>query len=297
MNHPSAVPPSSSRSSDGPLVRPDLLAAGKGLLTPLERLQLGLVRKSFEPGPFATSLKWCQRHLGSRWVHFVLSNLHTLHGVERLPDLATGQSLILVANHRSFFDLYAIVSELVRRGMRQRIAFPVRSNFFYDHPLGSLVNGSMSFFAMYPPVFRDAKKAQLNMLTLDELAWLLRQGGQLVGFHPEGTRNMGDPYTLLPARTGIGRLVHKARVTVVPVFINGLNPTDIWAQVRSNFDRTGTPVHTVFGAPIDFGSLLDEPASQSTFKRIANKTRDALVELSREEHRIRFGTDIERHSS
>lgn len=259
------------------------------MLTPLERTQLAFVRKSFEPGALATSIRWCQRTLGSRWVTFVLNNLFQSHHEERLPDLSTGQSVIMVANHRSFFDLYAIVADLVSKGLSQRIVFPVRSNFFYDNPLGLLVNGSMSFFAMYPPVFREAKKAPLNMLSLDELAWLLRQGGHFVGFHPEGTRNTGDPYTLLPARTGIGRLVHKARVTVIPVFINGLEVNDMWTQIRGNFTKKGEPVHAVFGHPIDFGGLLDEPANQTTFKRIANKTRDALVALAEEERVIRFG--------
>lgn len=259
------------------------------MLSPLERAQLAFVRKSFEPGALANSIRWCQRTLGSRWVTFVLNNLFQSHHEERLPDLSNGQSVIMVANHRSFFDLYAIVADLVSKGLNQRIVFPVRSNFFYDNPLGLLVNGSMSFFAMYPPVFRETKKAQLNMLSLDELAWLLRQGGHFVGFHPEGTRNTGDPYTLLPARTGIGRLVHKARVTVVPVFINGLEPNDMWTQIRGNFTKKGEPVHAVFGHPIDFNGLLDEPANQATFKRIANKTRDALVTLAEEERQIRFG--------
>jgi 1-acyl-sn-glycerol-3-phosphate acyltransferase len=287
---PSSTPPSvpRSRPPESAFVRPDLLNASKDLLTPLERAQLAFVRRSFQPGAFASSVRWCQRTLGSRWLRFVLGNLFQTHHRERLPDFSTGESYIMVCNHRSFFDLYAVVSDLVHTGLRQRIVFPVRSNFFYDNPLGLLVNGSMSFFAMYPPVFREAKKAQLNMLTLDELAWLLRQGGHFVGFHPEGTRNMGDPYTLLPARTGIGRLVHKARVKVVPVFINGLDPSDMWGQIRGNFSKTGAPIHTVFGHPIDFEGLLDEPASQSTFKKIANKTRDAIVELAEEERRIRF---------
>lgn len=254
-------------------------------------MQLAIVRKSFEPGPVATAVKWCQRNLGATWLRFVLSNLYESHHKERLPDFSTGESFIIVANHRSFFDLYAVISDLVKGGLSQRIAFPVRSNFFYDHPLGLLVNGSMSFLAMYPPVFRDAKKAPLNVLTLDELAWLLRQGGHMVGFHPEGTRNMGDPYALLPARTGIGRLVHKARVKVVPVFINGLIPSDPMAQIKGNFDGTGTKVHAVFGAPIDFGNLLDDPANQATFKRIANKTRDALVALAEEERQIRIADE------
>jgi 1-acyl-sn-glycerol-3-phosphate acyltransferase len=173
--------------------------------------------------------------------------------------------------------------------VRQRIVFPVRANFFYDRPVGLFVNGVMSFFAMYPPMFRERSKTALNLMGLDELAWLLQAGGALVGFHPEGTRNKGDPYELLPARTGIGRLVHKARVMVVPVFTNGLLPDDLPRQIRSNFDGTGVHIHTVFGAPIDFGDLLDQPASQGTYKRIANVARDALMQLGQEEKQIRAG--------
>jgi 1-acyl-sn-glycerol-3-phosphate acyltransferase len=149
------------------------------------------------------------------------------------------------------------------------------------------INGAVSGFAMYPPIFRERQRAHLNLLGLDELAWLLRSGGTLVGFHPEGTRNRGNPYELLPARTGIGRLIHQSRVMVLPVFTNGLLPENLKQQIRGNFDGSGIPIHTVFGKPIEFGGLLDEPATQGTFKRIANLTRDAIMALGREEAELR----------
>ena len=110
--------------------------------------------------------------------------------------------------------------------LRSWRSVPVRSNFFYDTPAGFVVNGVMSFFAMYPPLFRDKRRTALNALGLDELAGLLRSGETLVGIHPEGRRNPGtDPYQLLPAKSGVGRLIHAARgVAVVPVFTNGLLP-------------------------------------------------------------------------
>jgi len=65
----------------------------------------------------------------------------------------------------------------------------------------------MSFLAMYPPIFRERSRAALNLVGLDELAWLLRRGGTFLGIHPEGTRGKGDdPYTLLPAQPGVGRI-------------------------------------------------------------------------------------------
>jgi 1-acyl-sn-glycerol-3-phosphate acyltransferase len=64
----------------------------------------------------------------------------------------------LVSNHRSFFDLYVVTGYLVKRNMPHRLVFPVRANFFYDRRLGLFVNGVMSFFAMYPPLFQRRKK-------------------------------------------------------------------------------------------------------------------------------------------
>ena len=76
-----------------------------------------------------------------------------------------------------------------------------------------------------------------------------------MGFHPEGTRNKGNPYNLLPMRGGLGRLVHAARVPVIPVFVNGLRVEGLGKQITSNFDGTGTPIHTVFGEPLNLDDL------------------------------------------
>jgi 1-acyl-sn-glycerol-3-phosphate acyltransferase len=267
--------------------RPNLIEEARSQLTRVELLSLRVAQKSFDEGRFADAICWLQKHIGRRWIDLATYRLRHLHHWERFPKLAANESCILVCNHRSFFDLYVVTVQLLQCGVQQRIVYPVRANFFYDSVAGTIVNGAMSFFAMYPPMFRDRSRSQLNMMGLDELSWLLQKGGFMVGFHPEGTRNKADPHQLLPARTGIGRLVHKARVAVVPVFTNGLLPDDLPRQIRSNFDGTGIPIHTVLGEPIDFGGLLDQPASQGVYKRIANKTRDALMQLGHEEALIR----------
>ncbi|HEX2878852.1 MAG TPA: lysophospholipid acyltransferase family protein, partial [Polyangiaceae bacterium] len=211
-----------------------------------------------------------------------------MHYLERVPNFAPHESFILVANHRSFFDLYLITCELIRRGLTQRIVFPVRSRFFYDSPLGFAVNGAMSFFAMYPPIFRETSRAALNVAGLDELAQLLRQGQTFVGIHPEGRRNANDdPRQLLPGQTGVGRLVQQSRVPVIPAFTNGLLPSDFVAQVTSNFDRSGTPIHTVFGEPIEFGDLLDRPPSPRNYRAITERIMGELSALGEEEARLR----------
>jgi 1-acyl-sn-glycerol-3-phosphate acyltransferase len=269
------------------LARPDLLGAAKKRLSFIERVNLRLVRRSFRPGLFSNLLRLLQRTVGQAWIHHSTKRLRRVYGLERLPDLDSSGSVIIVANHRSFFDLYVVTAELVRRKMKKRIIFMVRSNFFYDSPIGIFVNFCMSFLAMYPPVFRDRRKLLMNTLALEELSWLLRQGGMFAGLHPEGTRNRdADPYTFLPAKPGVGRVIQMARVPVVPVFVNGLG-NDLVKQVRGNFDGSGEKVAIIFGKPIDFGHLLDEPPSAHLHRQIAEHCMEAISHLAEEERSLR----------
>ena len=257
------------------------------LLTPLERAQIRFIRASLRPGLLDRALRFLQGSVGQWWIRTATDRLRHVHGVDRLPAWDCSGSIVCVANHRSLFDLYVTAAELVSRGLPHRLLFPVRSEFFYDHPLGPFVNFAMSFFAMYPPIFRDKKRAALNVAGLDELASLLAGGGFFVGIHPEGTRKKDDdPYTLLPAQSGVGRVIRKARVPVVPVFVNGLC-NDLVRQVAGGLAGTGTPIHIVFGAPIEFGALLDAPENPRTYRLIAERCAQEIGKLGQEERRLR----------
>ena len=256
-------------------------------LTPVERFTYDFIKGSFESAPLDAAVRFCQRHIGAEWINFFTRNLRHIHGLDRLPPFVREQSYLCVSNHRSFFDLYAITGFLVGRGMPHRLMFPVRSQFFYDHPLGLFVNGAMSFFAMYPPVFRERQRQALNVESLDEVARILRKGGAFVGIHPEGTRKKDDdPYTFLPAQSGVGRIIHQARVPVLPVFINGLG-NDLPKQIAGNVTRAGERIVIVFGKPVDFGATLDQPASPRVYKALAERAMTAVGALGQEERAIR----------
>jgi len=270
-----------------PLKRPDLLKVGKRKLSWVEYINLRLVRASFRPGIVDKLLRFFQSTIGQAWIHHGTKNLRHVVGLERLPDLNNESSVIIVANHRSFFDLYVITAELVRRGMPLRIVFMVRSDFFYDSIFGFFVNFFMSFLAMYPPVFRERKKASMSLLALDELAWMLRRGGVFAGLHPEGARKKDDdPYSFLPAKQGIGRLIHAARVPVIPVFVNGLS-NDILGQLKGNLTGKGEPIHVVFGKSIDFGGLLQQKASRKLHAEISQRCMQEISHLGEEEKALR----------
>ncbi len=267
----------------------DLLDFGDDSLTAVERWQIKFVRRTFESPGLDRVIRLAQRHIGANWIEQSIKNLRHVHGLDRLPRFDRDASTILVSNHRSFFDLYVVTAYLVKRGMPQRLVFPVRSQFFYDKPIGLAVNGLMSFFAMYPPVFRERKRAALNLASLDEVVRLLKNGGAFVGLHPEGTRNKtDDPYTLLPGQGGVGRIIQAARgkATVVPVFVNGLG-NDIVRQIGSNYLKNGRPVTVVFGKPVDFGTMLDAPPSPRLHRKISEHTLDAIRALGQEDRAIR----------
>jgi 1-acyl-sn-glycerol-3-phosphate acyltransferase len=270
-----------------PSTEADLLHAGAGTLDMVARAQIRFIQRSLQPGPLDRALRWCQKQIGARWINASLTNLRQVHGVERLPELRADESFLLVSNHRSFFDLYAVSAYLVASGLPHRLLFPVRANFFYDNPLGPLVNGVMSFFAMYPPIFRQPSRAAFNLAGLDEIVRLLKQGGVFVGVHPEGTRKKDDdPYTLLPPQSGVGRLIYHAGVPVIPVFINGLG-NSIPKQVAGNVTKKGSPVHIVFGAPIDFGDLREVAPSPRAYKRLSERALEAIHGLGQEEKELR----------
>lgn len=270
---------------------PQLFTEAKDRLSKLEQLNIAAVRRTLTSRTLDALMGLGQRAPGAGWVHHCTKNLREVHGLERLPDPSTWTRFILVSNHRSYFDMYVATMTLYRRGLKRRMVFPVRSNFFYDSPLGLGVNAIMSWCSMYPPIFRERKKLVLNHTAMTELAWLLAHRDIGVGIHPEGTRNKEpDPYTLLPAQSGVGRLIHQSRVPVYPLFINGLI-NNFPQQILSNFTRTGQRVIVQFGAPVALDDLLAEPATAKTYKAIAERVHAEIAALGQEERARRAALD------
>ena len=174
--------------------------------------------------------KWLQtrflRGVSYVWVRAALAQPDVRRGLDDLmradrPD--TG--VMLVSNHRSFFDQYAMLLACYMGPVpwSKRLYFPVRSNFFYDQPLGIAVNALVAGGAMYPPIYRQAERRALNDEALDKMVEILRTPGNVLGMHPEGTRGKGDdPYTFLPAQPGVGKLALIGKPVVIPAFILGL---------------------------------------------------------------------------
>ena len=255
------------------------------VLTRFERFAFRTMR-FFNHGAIAPLSYLWQRYLIIPFVGIAVSRRLEVRGLERLKALPKDARILLVANHRTFFDLFVLGWIAWQRGgLKQRLNFPVRANFFYENPLGLAVCLTMSGGTMFPPFFRPVGKKPFNKHSLLVLIEKMKTPGQLVGFHPEGTRSKtDDPYTLLPAQPGAGELALKGRPTVVPAFITGLT-NSIWAELKANARRERTVV-AVFGDPVELPP--DEGETRlSHHKKFADLLNQRILALAEEEKTIR----------
>jgi len=220
------------------------------------------------------------RTFGAWWIHKATEKVITIEGLEHVRALSPDSGIVMAANHRSFFDFYVISSILFRQTtLAERIYFPVRSNFFYESPVGFAVNGVVGGFSMYPPIFRGQQQRELNEISLTRIEELLREKGNVIGFHPEGTRGKGpDPYEILPSQPGVGRALYKTRAPVVPVFVLGLT-NNFGYQLIKGWQGKVEPVYAFFGEPVNLDDLYAQSGRASTYLRIANRVREHIVAL------------------
>lgn len=237
---------------------------------------------------------FCQRHLGSLWIKIATYNLMNVFGLENVENTDVDRPLLLVANHRSFFDMYVVSSVLFRQTKRPMVLyFPVRAKFFYDSPIGWFVNLVMGWWSMYPPFFREAKEAKkrdFDKYSMRRLLQICSEGhGHIIGFHPEGKRNLSDnPYNFLPAQPGAGAMIMKAHPQVVPVFIAGLRTGyidgekqfmgDLPKQILGNWTG-GEKVRIWFGEPIDLSQFYEKTDRLRTHKEISDFLMTKIGEL------------------
>jgi 1-acyl-sn-glycerol-3-phosphate acyltransferase len=275
-----------SNKPSADLIKHQPLVPSKEELAPLsgtERVGFWLAHR-MNLGAWKTFWTFCQRHIGSLWIYLATYNLMNVFGIENVEKTDVSRPLLLVANHRSFFDMYTVSSVLFRRtGRPMKLYFPVRARFFYDNPVGWFVNLVMGWFSMYPPFFReqrDAAKREFDKYSLRRLVQLASEGkAHVIGFHPEGKRNLNDdPYSFLPAQPGIGKVIYEARPQVIPVFIAGLG-NDLPKQILGNW-RGGEKVRIWFGEPVDLSDHLEKGDRLRTHKEIADHLMTKIAELA-----------------
>jgi len=239
---------------------------------------------------------WCQSVFGAGWIQISTYNLMRIYGLEHIEAVDHTRPILLVANHRSFFDLYVVSTTLFRKTRwRKQLFFPVRGRFYYQSLAGMFVNLIMGWWSMYPPFFvtgRDPmpEKRAFDKYSMRRLTQLCAEGaGNVIGFHPEGTRNLNrDSYSYLRPQPGIGKLIKDANPQVIPVFIAGLG-NNLPKQVLGNWFG-GEKIRIRFGEQLDLSDFMMKRDHVRTYKEIGvfvMRKISELGEMDRELYALR----------
>jgi 1-acyl-sn-glycerol-3-phosphate acyltransferase len=261
------------------------------VLSLFERFSFRLVTR-MNRGRWKRFWTWCQKVFGAGWIHFSTYNLMNVYGFGHIEAADHDKPILLVANHRSFFDMYTVSTVLFRRTKwRKQLFFPVRGRFYYQSPIGLFVNLIMGWWSMYPPFFVTGKNPMPEKRAFDKysmrlLAELCRNGaGNIIGFHPEGTRNKtNDPYSFLPAQPGVGKLIKDSAPQVIPVFIAGLG-NNLPKQVFGNWTG-GEQIRIHFGPQLDLSEHLAKADRIRTYKEVADLVMSKIAELGESDRTI-----------
>jgi len=258
-------------------------------LQPVERFNFKVTHFLYSSPKIRPILTKISSVFGRWYVEIGTSNIVIDHGFENFEKLDPNKAVLMVVNHRTFYDQFVIIARLFRLfGAHHNTYFPIKANFFYDNPVGLFVNLSFALGRMYPPIIRDKKRRLWNRYATDLMAEMVQNPANMVGFHPEGTRNRSpDPYALLPGKPGCGELIFRSNPNVVPVFLQGFIKSP-FKMVQKNWSSSPKPVvHMVMGEPLDFSEECKLEENRKTFLQISKKVMDAIGELAEREQDIR----------
>lgn len=161
-------------------------------------------------------------------------------GRENIP--ATG-GVLLCGNHVSYIDPPALGA-----GATRPVHFMAKLELFQVPVLGFLIKNVGAFPVKRGTADRAALKKAIELL----------KSGEVVGMFPEGQRNY-EPEKVLPAEAGVGMIVLRAKVPVVPV---ALVNTEKLLPPHSIFFKF-TRLKVVYGEPVQLDDLYDQSGREA----------------------------------
>lgn len=192
-------------------------------------------------------------HILMRLVGLTFFRHRVIHP-ELLPE--SGGAL-LVANHASYLD-----PSIVGASFRNPIHYLARKSLFKGF-LGWLLPRIQVF-----PV--DLGRGDLG--SMKRILRLLKEGNRVLIF-PEGTRSPDG--ALQPAEAGIGFLIAKGEVPVVPLRLFGAH--ECWPR-SAKWPRPGR-ITVVAGPAVDFSDIPEDLAGRERYQACADEVMRSLAAI------------------
>lgn len=229
--------------------------------SPIEEPELYLDKK--QQGWLKPLSDWQSR--SARFLYLMIVTLMrvfrvTTVGLKNLPHVP----LVFIPNHASFLDPFALVAAIPYKRL-QKTQWAGWTGIAFGNPLFSFC----SRLGQVIPI--DAKNSLITSLAL--AAAVIKKGNNLIWF-PEGRRTLTDD--LLDFKQGIGILLEKSSVLVVPVYLDGtrraLPPGVSWPRF--------TKITVIFGEPVEPAQLLKEGKGKTPAEKITNALHERVEKLS-----------------
>ena len=179
----------------------------------------------------------------------------SVRGAENVPK--TG-GFILAPNHISYLDPPVAAGAIFRQ-----VHFMAKEELFKPRVLGFILRASGTFPVRRGTADRSAIRKAIGLL----------QAGKVVGIFPEGTRS--EDGNLQQPEQGLGLLVLKAKVTVLPMAIIGTDQVLRRGSAVLHFGK----IKVNIGKPLDFSDLYDRESDRAAIAEIGRRTMAAIAEL------------------
>ena len=181
--------------------------------------------------------------LAKWWGRSLLRVMRVPLEVHGLEHLVPGQAYVFAANHRSDFDIFALLAILPGR-----ILFGGQESRSFEIPVFGQALTRMGSVSV------DRDNLKQAMKSLDQATAIVKAGVSMIilpGRHPGPTRE------LMPFKKGVFIMAIKAGQPVVPVSISGTR----FIQPRGTMRMKPGPMKVVISPPID---PRDLPAAKRT---------------------------------
>lgn len=174
-----------------------------------------------------------------------------VNGEENIPKEG---ACVFVANHQSQMDAVAMMY-----AVKRRVGFVAKN----DLEKVPLLNKWMKLMGT---TFVDRKNPRQALKDIEE-ATMTVMGGTPMCVYPEGTRSKTNE--MLPFKTGVFKIIERAKVPVIPVSIDGTR--DTWENNGNKFKK-GKIVMT-FSSPID-----TKDYEKKDFRELPEKVKQIILE-------------------
>ena len=213
-----------------------------------------------------------------------------VYGLEHVERVSHERPLLLVANHRSFFDMYVVSDRpLPPDALAQAALLPRARPLLLRLAGGLLVNLRDGLVVDVPALLRgrrqpEGREARVRQV-LDAPARraMPRGRGQRHRLSPRrhAQQERQTPTRSFAPQPGVGKLIKEARPQVIPVFIAGLG-NDLARQVLGNW-RGGEPVRVHFGPRSTSRTSTTGGLASAPTRRSADFVMSKIAELGEQD--------------